>query len=152
MKFKTWQICCESLVVVAMAMALVAEAAPKNKSLKSEVDEIVMHLRGQIPKAKTSQEKLEKIQRSLAEITRLRSKAPRQNEKDEIYLEMLTGALKEIPKPEEFKEAQCSQYRNDIIKNYEPTAVQEPQDPPIREAYKILEEICPSKTGTKLSQ
>lgn len=100
--------------------------------------------RQQMAQTTGASQRLELLKKSLSEIESFRKNHKMSDVTDEIYMNLVSRALLELPEPREFHSDQCGLYRKLILRDYEPTAAdsQVIEDPAVADAVKILSEVC----------
>jgi hypothetical protein len=111
-------------------------------SVRQEVDLEILNLQKNVKAAKTLSGAFKAMEKSEARMAALRSKAPRQSEPDEIYMDYLREALKEIPRGKAFKKSDCDDDRSQIIVKYDPQGSETPTNPAITKTLNILKSLC----------
>ena len=94
-----------------------------------------------LKKSSKSVEVWKVLAKSEKDIEILRKRHPIQMDSDEIYMDLVTDSLKQIPRGHEFHRNQCDQYRTGIRAAYDPKS-EAKAAPPIEETLEILEILC----------
>src|SRR6185312_4475210 len=111
-------------------------------SVRQEVDSEIFNLGKNIKAAKGRAKAFKALEKTETQVSAIRSKAPRQIEPDEIYMNMLKATLKEIPRGKSFKPADCEKYRSEILAQYDPQGEEHPTSLAVEKTLDVLNGLC----------
>lgn len=132
-----------------------AQQAESQKSVRAQVIEEIGRIEKELVKVQPGTNKFDLLQTAEKRIQALRAKEKRQTTQDEIYLDSLEGALKEIPRGNKFRKSECKDYKTNIQSLYDPSPNERPDpaedpgpseepDPAAASALRILNGLCES--------
>lgn len=117
-------------------------AVPKN--IRSFFDSKIESLQASLKTTKDPQAKVSLLKKSLNEIQTYRDGQEMSDVDDEVYMDIVTKSLLDLPEASQFQINKCGFYKKSLLLDYEPTATQEdgPEDPAVVKAVEILRTIC----------
>lgn len=125
-----------------LSPALMGQNKTASMSVRQEVDLEILNLQKNIKAVKSRAKAFKALEKSESQMAGLRSKAVRQTEPDELYMDYLRETLKEIPRGKAFKKADCDDYRNDILVKFDPHGEETPTSPAVAKSLDILKSLC----------
>jgi hypothetical protein len=131
-------------LTIAHAEESVSSVLEADSVVRPQVDAELGMLIKRMKDAGTRSEALRALDKSETQISTLRAKASRQAEPDEIYMDMVTATLKEIPRGKAFKTENCKSYRTGILAQFDPTGEDNPS-PAVAKTLEILKVLCAIK-------
>jgi hypothetical protein len=115
-----------------------------SKEVRPYFDLQIKHLKSVLVNTADPFAKITILKRSLSDIQAYRNSKDMADVMSEIYMDVVTRSLQDLPDEKEFEPKQCGIYKSNLLLNYEPTAQEneQPEDPAVVQALQILKTIC----------
>jgi hypothetical protein len=120
----------------------------KSEELVSPVriyfDQKIIRLKMELRKTLSVKDRRKLVHETFVQIEQNRKAHEMAEVDDEVYMDVISHSLDELPEARDFDSGQCATYRRAVLRDYEPTALDEdgPEDPAVVEAMEILQIIC----------
>lgn len=121
--------------------SILFEAGPASED-KKKFEGWFSHLEEQIREKTDIRSRLEVLQRGLAKMENDRQELQNLKFNEEIEIDFLIKPLKILPKGDQFKVQDCTEYKMKILSHFDPTAEDEVKDPSLKKAINVFKLIC----------
>ena len=133
------------LLKIESAMAAIPKynvEIDSGRTLKERVETRAELLKKDLALAQNDKEKFRALERTLSEIAGLRANNLFQDAKSEAYMDLMVTVLESIPDEYSFRKSDCLKYENDFLNEFEPMALDAPEEPAVQPGWAVLQSLC----------
>lgn len=112
------------------------------RSVKERVETRAELLKKELTVSHSDKEKFRAVEKTLSEIQGLRANNLFQDARSEAYMDLMVTVLESVPDEHSFRKKDCLKYENDFLNEFEPMALDAPEEPALQPGWQALQSLC----------